>query len=209
MHMTKMFGALALMAAFMLPNLAEAQTKNFRVRRDGGSRATFVSDATLETINGVTSSVSGTLSIDPTNLAAARGTITIPVASIRTGIDLRDEHLRSANWLDAASHANATFEVIGVSGASSLQPNVEARIQLRGRFTIHGRTREVTARARIKWIPFTEELRGTPGIDNDVLRARARFTINLSDFGISIPAPVRLKVSNEITVTVNLRAIAE
>jgi len=52
-------------------------------------------------------------------------------------------------------------------------------------------------------------MRATPGITGDVLRGRARFTVQLSDFGIDVPAVVRLKVSNEITVTVNLRAMTE
>ncbi len=206
---------LALSALLAIPALlahggvAHAQQKHFRIHNDGGSRATFVSDATLETINGVTSAVTGDLRFDPANLSSATGTITIPVASIRTGVDLRDEHLRGADWLDAAHHANATFEITSVTGASTLTPNQEARLQLHGRFTIHGVTRNVVARARIKWIPLTAEMRSTPGITGDVLRGRARFTIQLSDFGISVPAVVRLKVSNDITVTVNLRAMTE
>ncbi|NOY89921.1 MAG: YceI family protein [Deltaproteobacteria bacterium] len=206
---------LALSALLAVPALlahggvANAQQKHFRIHNDGGSRATFVSDATLETINGVTSAVTGDLRFDPANLSSASGTISIPVASIRTGVDLRDEHLRGADWLDAAHHANATFEITSVTGASTLTPNQEARLQLHGRFTIHGVTRNVVARARIKWIPLTAEMRGTPGITGDVLRGRARFTIQLSDFGINVPAVVRLKVSNDITVTVNLRAMAE
>lgn len=205
---------LALTAALALPALvlgghASAQVKHFRIHNDGGSRATFVSDATLETINGVTSAVTGDFRFDPNDLAHARGTVTVPVNSIRTGVDLRDEHLRGENWLDAGHHPNATFEITSVTGASSLQPNQEARVQLHGRFTIHGVTRDVVARARIKWIPITDEMRGTPGITGDVLRGRARFTIHLSDFGVDVPAVVRLKVSNDITVTVNLRAMAE
>jgi polyisoprenoid-binding protein YceI len=200
---------LAIPALLAYSGVANAQQKHFRIRNDGGSRATFVSDATLETINGVTSAVTGDLRFDPADLSSASGTITVPVNSIRTGVDLRDEHLRSENWLDAGHHANATFEITSVTGARTLTPNQEARLQLHGRFTIHGVTRNVVARARIKWIPITAEMRGTPGITGDVLRGRARFQIQLSDFGIDIPAVVRLKVSNDITVTVNLRAMAE
>jgi len=200
---------LAIPALLAHSGVAEAQQRHFRIRDDGGSRATFVSDATLETINGVTSAVTGDLRFDPSHLASATGTVTVPVASIRTGVDLRDEHLRSENWLDAGHHANASFEITSVTGAASLTPNQEANLQLHGRFTIHGVTRNVVARARIKWIPLTDEMRGTPGITGDVLRGRARFTIHLTDFGIEVPAVVRLKVSNDITVTVNLRAMAE
>ena len=206
---------LALSAFLVLPALlahggvAQAQQRHFRIRDDGGSRVTFVSDATLETINGVSSAVSGDFRFDPSDLAHATGTVTIPVASIRTGVDLRDEHLRGENWLDAGHHPNSTFEITSITGATSLSPNQEARLQLHGRFTLHGVTRNVVANARVKWMPLTDEMRATPGITGDVLRGRARFTVQLSDFGIDVPAVVRLKVSNEITVTVNLRAMTE
>lgn len=189
--------------------VADAQARRFRVRDDGGSRITFTSDAPLETINGVSSRVSGSVRFDPANLGSARGRVQVPIASLRSGIDLRDEHLRSDTWLDADSHPNGIFEITSVRGAQRLSPNQEARVTVAGRFTIHGVTRRVTADARVKWIPLTDEMRSTPGIDGDVLRVRARFTIRLSEFGVEIPTVVRLKVSNEITVTANLRAIAE
>ncbi|MDH5490398.1 MAG: YceI family protein [Myxococcales bacterium] len=201
--------SLPVLIGLALPELADAQERTYRIRRDGGSRITFVSDAPLETINGVSSELGGALQIDPRDLGATRGTVSVPVSSIRTGVDLRDEHLRGDTWLDAAHHPDATFQITGVSGASTLEPNQEARLRISGRFTIHGVTRALTARARVIWIPLTDEMRRTPGINGDVIRARARFTIQLTDFGISVPSIVRLKVSNEIVVTVNLRAIAE
>lgn len=208
MRTTVVIATLSILAAF-LPDVADAQARRFRIRDDGGSRITFVSDAPLETINGVSSRVYGEVTFDPANLSSARGRVEVPVASLRTGIDLRDEHLRSDTWLDAEAHPQAVFEITGVEGASSLRPNQEARLTVNGRFTLHGVTRRVRARARVKWIPLTEEMRGTPGINGDVLRVRARFTVRLSDFGVEVPAVVRLKVSNEIIVTANLRAIAE
>jgi len=200
---------LAVPALLALGGQAQAQQKHFRIHNDGGSRATFMSDATLETISGVSSNLTGDLRFDPADLAHATGTVTVPITSIRTGVDLRDQHLRDTDWLDAAHFPNATFEITSVTGATTLTPNQEARIQLHGRFTIHGVTHAVVAETRIKWMPLTDEMRSMPGMTGDVLRGRARFTIQLSDFGVNVPAVVRLKVSNDITVTVNLRAMAE
>jgi polyisoprenoid-binding protein YceI len=181
----------------------------FRVKDDGGSRVTFVSDAPLETINGVTSKVTGELHVNPADLRTVSGSVAVPIASIRTGIDLRDEHLRGANWLDAAHHANATFEITRIRGARALRPNREHRLRVEGRFTLHGVTRDVTAAATVKWLPINDEMRATPGITGDVIRVSATFSIELTDYNVSVPAIVRLKVSNEIAVTVNLRAVAE
>ncbi len=46
-------------------------------------------------------------------------------------------------------------------------------------------------------------------IDGDVIRAQASFRIRLTDYNVSVPLPVRLKVANEIRVNVTIRAIAE
>lgn len=172
---------------------ADAQARSFSIQR---ARTTFTSRAQLETINGVSTRASGSFSVDPSNLSSASGTITVPVASIRTGIDERDEHLRGSDWLDAGSHPNASFEITGVRGASSLTADQDTNLQVTGRFTIHGQTHDVTARVRAKWD-------GSNGF-----RLRARFTIELDDYGVSIPSVVRAKVSNEISIQIDIRASA-
>jgi polyisoprenoid-binding protein YceI len=186
---------------------AAAQSRSFEVRNDGGSRIQFVSDAPLETITGVSSHVTGNVQVNPNDLSTARGTVQVRVASIRTGVDLRDEHLRSDSWLDAQRHPNATFEIVRVEGASRLTPNQVSRIRIHGRFSIHGVTRDIVANARVRYIPLTDEMRGNQ-ISGDVIRAQASFRVQLTDYDVSVPLPVRLKVSNEIRVNVTLRAIA-
>lgn len=197
-----------LLAALAVPGLSVAEPKVFQVRADGGSRIQFVSDAPLETITGVTTRVTGSVTVDPASLAGARGRATVPTAALRTGNDTRDEHLRADTWLDSAEFPNATFELTGVEGAEALIANQATELRLRGRFTLHGVTKDVVATARVRWMPITDELRQTPGITGDVLRIRASFTVRLTDYGVSVPRIVRLKVSNEIAVSVDLRAIA-
>lgn len=198
----------AIAVLFSLAPSARAQTRQFIVRNDGGSRVQFVSDAPLETITGVTSGLSGEVSVDPANLSTVTGRVQASVATLRTGVDLRDEHLRGESWLDASHHPNATFEVTGVEGVTALRPNEAANGRVRGRFTIHGVTREITTTARVRLIPLTPELARTPGINGDVLRIQATFTVRLTDYNVSVPLPVRLKVANDIQVTVDLRAVA-
>jgi polyisoprenoid-binding protein YceI len=190
-----------------LTPLASAQGRSFHVRNDGGSRIQFISDAPLETITGVSSHVTGDLTVDPNNLASARGTITVPISSIRTGVDLRDEHLRGDSWLDAQHTPNATFEITRIEGAARLQPNHDTNIRIHGHFTIHGVTHDVVANARVRLIPLSDELRAAH-IDGDVIRGQASFRVLLTDYNVSVPLPVRLKVSNEIRVNVTIRAVA-
>ena len=70
----------------------------------GRNQATFFSTTPLEDINGLTNDVNGSVTFDVGDLPTLRGTISLSTASLKTGIDLRDEHLRSANWLDADSY---------------------------------------------------------------------------------------------------------
>lgn len=200
---------LALTAAMLvlLPAGAGAQARTFRVARGGGSRIQWVSDAPLERMTGVTNAVHGELTVDPANLSSARGQVQVDIATMRTGIDLRDEHLRGPDWLDASRFPQATFEITGVEGATALQPNQTQRVTLRGRFTLHGVTREIQAAGQVRYIPLNDEMRAQ-GVTGDLIRAQVSFTVALADYQVSISAPVRLKVANEIRVNVTIRAIA-
>lgn len=173
---------------------AFAQERTFAVTEGGGSRVQFTSDAPLERMTGTSTAVSGTFVADPNAIGSAHGAIEVRIATIRTGIDLRDTHLRSDSWLDAARFPTAKFELQRVTGATTITPGTEARVTLHGRFTLHGQTRAVTATARINWAA------------NGAVRVRARFRIRLTDYGVSIPSVVELKVSNDIAVDVNLVA---
>ena len=186
---------------------ASAQTRTFNIRNDGGSRIQFISDAPLETITGVSSHVTGEVNLNAENLASSRATVRVRTDSIRTGIDLRDEHLRSDTWLDAGANPNISFEIVRIEGAERLEPNRATRVRLHGRFTLHGITRDITANARVRLIPLNDELRSNR-VTGDVLRAQASFRVLLTDYDVSIPLPVRLKVSNEIRVNVTIRAVA-
>ena len=197
--------ALALFAVAIglaaVPSGVDAQARTYRMTRGGGSRIQWVSDAPLERVTGVNNAVHGELQVDPANLATARGQVHVDIAQMRTGIDLRDEHLRGPDWLDAGSHPQATLEVTGIEGATALTPNETQRVTIRGRFTLHGVTRDVTATAQVRLIPASGD---TP----ELIRAQASFAIQLSDYQVSISAPVRLKVSNDIRINVTLRALA-
>jgi len=186
---------------------AGAQPRTFRIQRGGGSRIQWISDAPLERITGVSSAVYGELQVDPANLASVRGQVHVDIATIRTGIDLRDEHLRGPDWLDAERYPRATFELTGVEGATRLPPNETVRVTIRGRFTLHGVTREVSANAQVRLVPLDDSMRAQ-GITGDLIRAQAQFRIELDDYNVSISLPVRLKVSNQITINVTIRAIA-
>ncbi len=71
-------------------------------------------------------------------------------------------------------------------------------MRLRGRFTIHGVSRNMTINARVRLVPGT-------GDGPDQVRVRARFTVRLTNHNISVPTAVRAMVSDDIVVRVSLR----
>src|SRR5438067_7956028 len=79
------------------------------------SRATFKSDAPLETFVGNTAAegIQGTLSVDPAKPQDAKGTVRVDMSLVRTGIDKRDADMRGKTYLDTDVEANrcVTFEV--------------------------------------------------------------------------------------------------
>ena len=181
---------------------AEAQSRTFTAT--SGSRVQFVSDAPLERTTGTSTTVNGSVTIDPTNLAHVSGRITVPVTSLHTGSDLRDEHLHSSTWLDAPAHPDAVLEITSAEGATSLAPGQVAHLTLHGHFSIHGVTHDVAIPAQVRYLPASDELRGQ-GITGDLIRAQAAFTVMLPDYSVSVGPLVRLKISDTITVNVTIR----
>ena len=50
------------------------------------------------------------------------------------------------------------------------------------------------------------QVAGTAYIENNLLRVTTEFDIELSDFGITVPAPLQNKLSNTLTLDVRVTA---
>jgi polyisoprenoid-binding protein YceI len=192
--------SLILAACMAVPAVSQADATTFLVRADGKSKATFVSDAPLETMVGKSSKVTGSLTVDPADITKTKGSFKVPVVSLRTDNDLRDEHLQSDGWLDAKKTPNIHFEIteviLGKKDSPELKSGKDRKVQVKGKFTAHGVSKPVIAKGTVKW-------------SGKQLRIKADFTVVLEDHNISVPSIVRLKVANDIAVSVDLRAVAE
>jgi len=186
--------AFILAVCLATPAISHADATRFQVHN---GKATFVSDAPLETMTGTTAKVTGTVTFDPADLSTTKGTFKAPVISMRTGNDLRDEHLQSDSWLDAKENPRIVFQIIEVSGAESLKPKKDTKVKVKGEFTVHGVTKIVEAKGTVRWTPVDG--------GKDELRIKAKFTTKLEDHGVSVPSIVRLKVANEISVSIDLQ----
>jgi polyisoprenoid-binding protein YceI len=75
---------------------------------------------------------SGVLETDDANPANSKVQVTIDAASIDTKEPPRDEHLRSADFFDAANHPNITFESTGAQKVGSQHYKVTGNLTIRG-----------------------------------------------------------------------------
>jgi polyisoprenoid-binding protein YceI len=116
--------------------------------------------------------VTGTLVLDRDDLAHSRVEVAIDVATINTNVADRDNHLRSADFFDAASHPKMTF----VSREVKVQPDGALRVT--GDLTIRGTTRPIVLEAD----PVSEESKDPFG--NIRVGTSATAKISRKDFGL-------------------------
>ncbi len=175
--------------------------QNFKFEDKGGrNQVTFFSTTPLEDINGLGNDVKGSVTFNVKDLRSLKGKVSVTVASIKTGIDLRDEHMRSAGWLNAESFPEISFEIKKVSEVKSAADN-KLSAKIVGSFTLHGVTKEVIAEATLTYLDESETTKQrTPG---DLLGVQAKFSIKLFDYGINNKV-VGQKVSEDIEIGVNM-----
>jgi polyisoprenoid-binding protein YceI len=173
------------------------QTFNFEDKRN---QATFFSTTPLEDVTGISNAVSGKVTFDVSDLNTLKGSISIPVSSLDTGIELRNEHLVSPNWMDAESYPNITFEIKSVSDVK-VEADNKLTAKVTGDFTAHGVTKQVVADATMTYLVESEQTKQrAPG---DLLGVQASFNITLSDYDIENMI-IGQKVAEEIKIDINM-----
>ncbi|MDZ7765757.1 MAG: YceI family protein [Melioribacteraceae bacterium] len=174
---------------------------------DGRNQASFTSDAPFEKIVGVSSGLDATVMINKDDITKSpKGMVKVPIANIKTGIDLRDEHLRSKDWLNAEEYPYAEFHLKGIKNPSSkkLVDGQKVKATLVGTFSVHGVSKEIEVPAELTY--FEESERTKAKMPGNLLVANADFSIKLSDFGVDVPSMVVGKVSEEVKITTNFVA---
>lgn len=158
-------------------------------------------------VRGQYKNVAGSMTFDPDDFSKTKIDVTIDAAALATGEPNRDNHLRSADFLDVANHPTIEFHTTEVKtdGATSFRAI--------GDLTIRGVTRPVTFHVRYlgQWL--------TPWCENGVdlgprLRAgfEANAKINRHDFGVSwndVMDRGGVVVSDEIEIVLDAEAVNE
>lgn len=101
----------------------------------------------------------------------------VEVASVDTGIAERDEHLRSADFLDAANHPLMTFASRRIIADGD-------GYDIPGTLTIKDVSRDLSLIGRL--------VRREAGDASETIRIAAEATINRHDFGVKAPPAIEL-----------------
>jgi polyisoprenoid-binding protein YceI len=127
----------------------------------------------VSNVSGEFTRLSGTVNGDQSAATGATIEATIDAASISTREPKRDEHLRSADFLDVATYPTITFKSRKIEAAG------EGSFKVTGDLTLHGVTKEVV-------LDVSDV---TPSIKDPMGKTRAgahaTTKINRKDFGIN------------------------
>jgi polyisoprenoid-binding protein YceI len=173
-----------------------AHADHFEIR--GGKDASlvrFVSKAAMESFEGKTHAVTGSVSLNAADLGDTLSILVrVDMATLDTGIALRNQHMR-ANHLHTDQFPAATFAGARiVEGSGALEAGVTRRVVLAGTLTIHGVARAATVPIDLTWD------------GSDRLTVGAKFPVALADHDIPRPKFLMLKLGETQNVVVALVA---
>ncbi len=189
----------------VVPSEHKSLGKVYYVHGGKDVQVTFTSDAAIEHIKGVSGQVVG-YAVAPTEGSVAgllAGEFRLPVASIDTGIPLRNEHLQSGRWLNSADYPDVVFnleksENVRASGDAAPAGVSVYSADLIGTMTVRDITKPFRTTAKITVMPESDATkRRAPG---DILIIRATYPINLREFGINDPGMSAGMVAETVSI---------
>lgn len=185
----------AVLGAATLPALAETWSVDASHSTVGFSVRHLMVSNVKGTFDKFTASVDGS----PADPAAAKISATIEVGSVNTRDPKRDDHLRSADFFDAAKFPQMTFASTKVEKVSA------TKAKLTGNLTLRGVTKPV-----VLDVEYTEPVKSPWG--KSVVGATATGKINRKDFGVNWSKALDgggLVVADEVTIQLELELIRQ
>ena len=150
-------------------------------------------------VHGRFDAFSGTVVTDE-DLARTSVSVSIEAASVNTHLSVRDNQVRSADFLDAEHFPNVTF-------ASTAVRDEAARYFVDGDLTIRGTTRPVTLDLDVNG--FSPDTFGATRVSFS-----ATTTIDPNDFGVSFNAPIpglnnAMLLSDTVAINLDVEAVLQ
>jgi polyisoprenoid-binding protein YceI len=149
----------------------------------------------LTTVRGAFSGTTGVIDFDPEKPQAGGVELRIPAASVNTGDERRDGHLKSADFLDAATHPEIVFK------STKVTPKGKDEFVVEGGLTIRGTTKPVSV--NVELVGIQEDPRAGQRAAFD-----AKFSFDRTQWGLvwNMPIPSGVVVGEKITVEASIAA---
>lgn len=180
-------GILALAAPFAL-----AQTSTW-VSDPNHSEVDFtITHMSISKVHGRVGNVNATIQYDLADVTRSSVKVTINVATVDTGVQPRDNDLKSPNYFDVANFPTATFTSTGVAKNGN-------KLTVTGNLTLHGVTKPVVLDVEGPSGP-------AQGMDHKPhVGFSATTTISRTAFGIASGMPA-VMLGDEVTLTIEIDA---
>ncbi|MEP7087885.1 MAG: YceI family protein [Gemmatimonadota bacterium] len=152
----------------------------------------------ISTVKGLFSDVEGEIVIVDGNAAESSVSAVIKTASIDTRTGQRDDHLRSADFLDVTKNPEIIFKSTKISGDN-------AEFELTGNLTISGVTKEITLTA-------TNEGSGKDPWGGERIGFSAKTKIDRRDFGLTYNQAIEaggVVIGHEVKISIEVEAIKQ
>ena len=172
-------------------------TQSFQIDPTHTAVGFAVKHMMFATVRGQFGDVAGAITIDNDDLRTTKVDVTIGTGSIDTRMAQRDEHLKSADFFDAANFPKATF--VG-AGATKIGNGSWA---LPGTLTLRGVPKPVT-------LTVTPQGAGKDPWGNTRSAWTASARIDRRDFGLGWNQALEaggVLVSNEVELTLDIQAV--
>lgn len=137
----------------------------------------------------------GKISSPGANLDEAEFNFTVDVSSINTGVEMRDNHLKSADFFDVEKFPEMKFEGL------SLKKNKDNNYTLKGKLKIKDVVKEVSI--PVTYGGITKNQQG-----KEVLGFQAKFTVNRLDYNIKYD-PTGTGIAKDVDVNLYFEMIKQ
>lgn len=188
--------ALVLTTLLAVAAAAPAQSAETWVVDTNHSEAGFRIRHFVSHVSGRFNDFTGEIAVDHENPANSKVTFTIQAASIDTGNERRDDHLRSADFFDVEQHPEITFV------SSKVEPTGGDSYAVTGTLTMHGVSREITL--PVDFLGSVTDNRGATkaGFETEVELDRKEYGITwnrtLDQGGVMLGDEVRVRIALEV-----------
>lgn len=152
----------------------------------------------VSTVRGTLGAITGKIEYDGKDVSSVKADVAIDMTKITTQNERRDNHLRSPDFFDVASHPTLTFK------SKRVEPGAAGKFKLIGDLTIRGNTKEVAL--DVEGPAPLVQTAGRNGGTTILTGASATTKISRKEFGVlwnnlieALPV-----VGDEVNITIDL-----